>query len=357
MKPAVSVIMATRNYGRFLPTAVESVLGQTFADLEFVIVDDGSTDDTSSVVRPYLVDQRVRYTRISHCGAAAARNIGIRLARAPLLAFLDGDDVWMPAKLTRQLALFQADPDLGVVYTRRWPIDEQGRFLEYQQPSLYRGQVLEVLFHTNFVCFSSALVRRAVFDDVGFFDENLSLAIDYDLWLRVALSYRFDYVDEPLTFYRTGHPSLSCRTEQRLVTATHIMRRFLDEWGGRQVLDPGVIRRAEAETYCHLGLARRGRSRWAALPCYLRSLLLAPAYGPSWKGLVSLPLPESLRRCLRRILGRPVDWSVRRPLASFPLPAMALSLPAGWGVTHSLQEAQPVASRLQDNGCPQCSDR
>ncbi len=315
MNPSVSVVIATYNYARYLRAALESVRRQTFDSWELVVVDDGSTDATPQVVRPYLADPRVRYHRTGHAGVAAAKNAGVRLARAPLVAFLDADDVWMPTKLARQAALFRADPPLGVAYTRRWLIDEEGRRLEYEQPPLFRGRVLDELFRTNFVCFSSAMVRRAALDDAGPFDEGLALAVDYDLWLRVALRYRFDYVDEPLVEYRTGHANLSSRTEERLVTALRIMHRFLDEQGGRAALRPAAIRYAEAETCYHIGLARRPVSRLAALPWYLRALAQAPAYGPAWRGLFSLPLPESARRLLRRALGRPVDWSVRRPIA------------------------------------------
>jgi cellulose synthase/poly-beta-1,6-N-acetylglucosamine synthase-like glycosyltransferase len=314
----VSVVIATRNYARFLPAAVESALSQTFPDLELVIVDDGSTDETSAVVQTYLSDARVRYLRTSHRGASAARNTGLRLVRAPLVAFLDADDSWMPAKLVRQVALFQRDPALGVAYSRRRLIDQQGRFLEYQQPRLHRGWVLPALFGTNFICFSTAVVRRSVFDDVGFFDESLPLAIDYDLWLRVALNYRFDYVDEPLACYRTGHASLSVRDEERQGLVLGIMQRFFEEHGGPSTLDPAVFRLAQVETYCRLGLARRQRSRWAALPCYLRALFLSPLSGRAWKGLGSVPLPEVVRRSLRWALGKPLDWSVRCPLPSSP---------------------------------------
>ena len=322
MNPAVSVVTATHNYGRFLRGAVESVLAQTFGDFELIVIDDGSTDATPRIVRPYLNDSRVRYLRTAHRGQAAAKNAGVELASAPLIAFLDGDDIWLPTKLERQVALFQADPDLGVVYARRWLIDEQGRHLEYEQPSLYRGLVLEALFRTNFVCFSSAVVRRSVLEESGAFDEGLALAIDYDLWLRVALRHRFDFVDEPLVEYRTGHASLSCRTEERLATVTRIMQRFLDDLGGRGMLDPTIIRRAQAETCYHIGLARRRSSRFAAVPWYLRALLLSPRYGLAWRGLASLPLPEAARRFLRRILGRPEDWSIRRPKSPQPLPAV-----------------------------------
>jgi glycosyltransferase involved in cell wall biosynthesis len=315
MKPAVSVLIPTFNYGRFLGGAIASVLAQTFRDFEVIVIDDASDDDTGEVIQRFLTEPRLRYYRTSHLGPSGARNLGLRYARAPLVAFLDADDLWLPRKLERQLKLLRANPEVGVVYTRRLVIDPDGRQLEYQQPPLYRGHVLNEIFHRNFVCFSSSLVRRPVFDQVGYFDQELGLAVDFDFWLRAAARYRFDYVDEPLVKYRTGHANLSSRAEERLATVDRIMHRFLDRRGGRLMLDPKVVRRAFAEIYFDMGLLRRQRSRLAALPCYVRALALTPGWGLAWHGLASLPLPERVRRWFRRALGRPADWSVRKPVS------------------------------------------
>jgi glycosyltransferase involved in cell wall biosynthesis len=305
MSPAVSVVIATYNYGRFLAGALRSALAQTCTDVEVLVVDDGSTDDTPDVVRGFLQDPRVRYHRTAHQGQPRAKNTGIRLATAPLVAFLDADDLWLPHKLERQVERFAADPGLGVVYSRRLLMDEEGHDLEYPQPPLYRGNVVAEMFRDNFVCFSSAVVRREVFREAGLFDETIPLAIDYDLWLRAASRFRFDYVDEPLVRYRVGHANLSQRGEERRQIAMLIMRRFLKEYGGQALIGRLAVRRAWAETYCNLGLARRARSRLAALPWYLRAMAMAPWRGAVWKGLVSLALSEAGRRLLRRWLGRP----------------------------------------------------
>lgn len=314
MSPAVSVITCTYNCAQYLPSAIESVLDQTYEDLELILVDDGSTDDTPAVVETYLKDERVRYYRLNHLGHASAKNVGLRLAQAPLVAFLDADDLWLATKLERQLALFQADPTLGVVYTPSLLMDATGRELEKKQPAFFRGQVLDELFRTNFVCFSSSMVRAEVFHTVGMFDEELPLAVDFDLWLRVAMHYRFDYVAEPLVKYRTGHGNLSSRLEERLTIVNAIMDRFLHERGGQALVEPEMVRLAKTETFYHLGLVRRRRSRLAALPCFLRALALTPSFGPAWKGLASLPLPETVRRWCRVALGKQADWSIRRPI-------------------------------------------
>src|SRR3954466_13662420 len=107
--------MAAKNYARFLPEAVESVLAQTVADWELVVIDDGSSDHTPRAVAPYLPDHRVRYFRSDTLGQPRAKNLGIALARGQLVAFLDADDAWEPTKLEKQLALF-AKPEVGVVF-------------------------------------------------------------------------------------------------------------------------------------------------------------------------------------------------------------------------------------------------
>jgi glycosyltransferase involved in cell wall biosynthesis len=303
-QPGVSVVVATYNYGRYLRGAVDSVLAQTFRDHEIIIVDDGSDDDTAEVIQPYLADARIRYLRTDHLGQPRAKNAGIRLARAPLIAILDADDLWLPAKLERQVALFRADSELGVVYTRRHRIDPDGRGLPYVQPVLYRGDVLEEMFRNNFICHSSVMIRRAVLDRVGLFDESIPLAIDFDLWLRAALHFRFDYVDEPLVKYRTGHANLSRREEERLGIAMGMMRRFLDERGGRARIRPSMIRRAWGEIYCHMGMVVQERSRPAALSWYLRALAQDPAFGETWWALLTLAIPLRVRSVLRRCLRR-----------------------------------------------------
>jgi glycosyltransferase involved in cell wall biosynthesis len=313
MRPTVSVVIATYNHGRFLSAAIASVLAGTFADFEIIVVDDGSSDDTAEVIFPYLADRRLRYYRKAHQGLSAARNLGIRFAQAPLLAFLDADDLWLPEKLEKQLALFRRDPGLGVVYARRLLIDEEGEPIDCQDPQLYRGHILPEIFRRNFVCFSSAVVRAAVFRKVGLFDEELPLAMDYDFWLRAAREFRFDYVDRPLIKYRTGHASLSQRIEERLAMVDGIMRRFLDRQGGRKLVKPLVVRQARAELFYHMSVLRRQRSRLSALPWIMRSLTLCPGYGLAWKGLAALPLPETVRRWVRRALGRPVNWTDQLP--------------------------------------------
>src|SRR5262249_10206580 len=150
---------------------IDSVLAQTFQDFEIIIVDDGSTDETPYIIRPYLNDARLHYLRTEHLGQPAAKNAGIRQCRGEFVAFLDADDLWLPTKLEKQVALFRSDPDLGVVHTRIQPINSSGqRLMIHEERPLYRGWVLERIFHRPFICFSSSMIPRTVLDDVGSFD-------------------------------------------------------------------------------------------------------------------------------------------------------------------------------------------
>jgi glycosyltransferase involved in cell wall biosynthesis len=309
MSPKVSVLVATYNCGNYLRETLQSVLAQTVSDYEVVIVDDGSDDGTEEVVQSFIADGRFRYYRTEHRGQPAAKNLAVVVSRAPLLAFLDADDVWVADKLERQLQLLDEQPDVGVVYSRRTLIDEASRPVPYQQPVLHRGHILPQIFQDNFICFSSVVVRRRVFDQVGAFDERLPLAVDYELWLRVASHFPFDYVDTPLLHYRTGHASLSRRAEERLHIVIDVMRRFLDERGGRHLVPRRVVSRAQAETRYHLALLTRDRSAWEAAGWCVRALSFVPWYCPAWKGLVSILFPETGRRLLRQLLGRPVEWN------------------------------------------------
>jgi glycosyltransferase involved in cell wall biosynthesis len=307
MNPTVSIIVASYNFGRFIAAALESVRLQTMADFEAIVVDDGSTDDSLAIIGQFLDDDRIRLVRQKHGGQARAKNRGMDEARGHFVAFLDADDYWQPHKLERQLSEF-ADSSVGVVFSRRSLIDESGRPLGVRAARLPSGVVLDEMFRQNFICFSSAIMRREVIEHVGRFDERLDLAIDYDFWLRVAQHYAFAYVDEPLAAYRIGHDNLSRRQLDRLQTAQFVMQRFLKCYGGERMLDRRAIHRAEAETLTHLGLLARGYSRTTAISCVARALRKRPFSAEAWRGLAAALLPPSLLRLIRWWRGRDGAW-------------------------------------------------
>lgn len=271
MTPRVSVLIATRDYGQYLAEALRSVQTQTFTDWECVLVDDGSRDNTTQVVQTFLADPRFRVVRSDNLGQARAKNLALRLSQAPLVAFLDGDDVWLPSKLDRQVRIMDAHPLLGVCFTRRFLINPRGELLTAARPTLPRGNIFDDVLLTNTVCFSSVLVRRTVLDHVGGFDVGMQLAIDYDLWLRVAKHYPFDFIDEPLVKYRTGHANLSQRIVERIITVFSTMRRCLLRRRHATTTPPNVQREAWGSTCRTLGYVLRDREPLRAMSWYCRA--------------------------------------------------------------------------------------
>ena len=287
--PKVSVVITCYNYARFLPMAVDSALGQTYPNVEVVVVNDGSPDETAEVMKRYLDDPRIVYVEQANSGQAVAKNNGIRAATAEFIAFLDADDAWHETKLDKQMKLF-SNPEVGVVYTGVTFVDQRGEAIQVSESTLRpprSGRITEVLFVDNIVPFSSAVVRRACFEKAGMMDTSLRMAIDWDLWLRISVHFEFDFVAEPLTFYRMGHEGQMSRNyEVREVDQMRIMRRFIDANPG--LLRPSLIRWVMAYSYCNRGYHFRRSDGARSFRCYMAALRWRWCHKPAWVGLAKL---------------------------------------------------------------------
>lgn len=217
--PNVSVVIPAYNAARHVAGAIESALAETDVDVEVIVVDDGSQDDTADVAR--AVSPRVRVLRRGNGGPGAARNAGIAAARAPLVAFLDADDRWRPGGLARRLAALEAEPSAVLVHALVTFVDEEGREipfdpLAYRVPAdVRRGWVLRALFWHNFVHTSTVVARRDALCAVGGFDERREIIEDYDLWLRLAERGRFAFLPEVAAVYRWHARSLGRTNVER----------------------------------------------------------------------------------------------------------------------------------------------
>ena len=204
--PKVSVIIPTYNGQRYLADTIESVLAQSMPDLEVIIIDDGSTDNTPGLVQDFIKrNQRVRYFRQERKGVSAARNRGISESRAKFIAFIDHDDLWLPEKLEKQLALFDADPGIALVYARTMIINELGRpkgmVGGLVRPQ--RGNCFEKLLEGNFIPLSSAVVKKDALVALGvWFVQDLEMLEEIELFLRLAYSFRIDYCGQILAQWR-----------------------------------------------------------------------------------------------------------------------------------------------------------
>jgi glycosyltransferase involved in cell wall biosynthesis len=200
----VSVVIPTHNRASLLGGAISSVLGQTFRDLELVVVDDGSNDNPEQVVRSFS-DPRIQFVRHPQPrGGSAARNTGIRSTTGAYVAFLDDDDEWYPDKLALQVDLMEKSPaKVGLIYGGYDVAnDSDGQTAWTRVPAL-RGDLHAALMSFNPVGGTSVvLIRRECLEEVGGFDETLTSFQDYDLWIRLAERYEFDFLVKPLYRYR-----------------------------------------------------------------------------------------------------------------------------------------------------------
>jgi glycosyltransferase involved in cell wall biosynthesis len=283
----VSVVIATYNMGQYLPRAVQSVLRQSYPNIEVLIVDDGSTDDTPAVVRQWDGEPRVRAWRQPNGGQARARNQGVAGSRGQFVAFLDADDEWMPDKLERQMPLFTGRPGLGVVYSDFERMDADGRPLPKGGPvQMYRGSVSGPLLIDNFVSFQTAVVRRECLERHGAFDESVRMGDDYELWLRLSAHCEFDFIAEPTVHYRIWPGQMSTNYRRRYESGIRTMQAFLER--NPRLVKPSVVRTAWAHTYKGRGdCTLWHEQRWgAALRDYLRALSFQPGYWPAWRAIL-----------------------------------------------------------------------
>lgn len=200
MSPRISVVIPTYNYGHYLPTAIASVREQKWPDLEIIVVDDGSTDETPRVMEELAGDD-LRYLRQPNAGAAAARNLGIRESNGEWIAFLDADDFWMPDKLAIQMGELQKHPTASFSYA-----DVRERFVDGTESNLecepVRKSLILKLLTGNAFSTPTVIVRRQCFQEVGLFDEKLRTGEDWDMWLRLAAHFECIYVARPLALVR-----------------------------------------------------------------------------------------------------------------------------------------------------------
>lgn len=201
--PFFSVVIPTFNRAHCVIRAVDSVLAQTFTDFECIVVDDGSTDDTSQLLSPYK--NKIQYRHITHSGVSTARNTGITLAKGEWLAFLDSDDLWLPQKLSVQYEYIQSHPDILIHQTDEMWIRKGRRVNPMKKHQKKEGHIFEDCLHLCLVSPSAVVVHRSVFEKVGMFDERMPACEDYDLWLRVAWQYYIGFVPEKLIVKYGGH--------------------------------------------------------------------------------------------------------------------------------------------------------
>jgi glycosyltransferase involved in cell wall biosynthesis len=222
--PLISVVVPAFNAAATIQDTLHSISQQTYRNLEIIVVDDGSTDDTAAVARRHSHgDRRLRIVAQRNGGVASARNAGLQASKGTFIAFIDADDLWHPTKIAKQIAALQAGgPEMALIYSPFRIIDSDGKVLASPRKYGVSGWVLHRHFHTNLVGNGSALlVRRSVLEEFGGFDSWLRTqgaegCEDLLLQLRIATRYRFGEVSEYLVGYRRLPSNMSSNAEQMI---------------------------------------------------------------------------------------------------------------------------------------------
>ncbi|MDO9504988.1 glycosyltransferase family A protein [Hydrogenophaga sp.] len=314
--PKVSVVIPVRNGKDYLQQALDSVLQQSFNDLELLLINDGSTDDDYD--RYALEDARVRVIHLAGTGVAAARNVGTGQARGELIAFLDADDVWFPGKLAAQVRYMDSHPEVGVVFGSflRWESGPDGAFAPaaslmtdcsgLEQPEAARsGWLYTRLLMGLLVGMNTAMVRRSVIDAIGGFNVSMQQGEDYDFWLKASRIAEMHALDGTVALYRIHKASAMHRLAPGNALTTLLQAAKL-RWGLRgptgEPLSEAVFERRLAQIHFGHGYAHFwDGSRSVARRSFYRAI--RARYRP-WRSaayVVLCSLPEVIRKRLQQV--------------------------------------------------------
>lgn len=240
-QPHVSVVIPVRNGKDYLQEALDSVLKQSFTDLELLLINDGSTDDDYD--RYAIQDQRIRVIHLAGTGVSRARNVGMAQSRGEFIAFLDADDLWFPGKLEAQVRYFDSHPDVGVVFGKfiRWPVLPDGGFAptssliqDVAQLSKTEeersGWLYTRLLDGLLVGMNTAVVRRSVYEAIGGFNESMRQGEDYDFWLKASRIAQMHSLDGDVALYRI-HPASAMHRLSKDNQLSILLKMATMRWG------------------------------------------------------------------------------------------------------------------------------
>lgn len=223
----VSVVIPAYNKADLTIKTVESVLGQTYENIEVIVVDDGSTDDTKKKLQ--LFGDRITYICKQNGGASSARNVGIKQATGEYIALIDCDDIYYPEKIAKSVECLEKKSDYGFVYTGAYFMNGDGDVISEHGISDHpaSGWIASRLIVKNFICNSTAVIRRECFEKVGYFDEKIFIPADWDMLLRLAERYKAAYIDDKLTGYRLSDSYTASNMEMGINEIIYVLNKAL----------------------------------------------------------------------------------------------------------------------------------
>ena len=199
----ISVVIPSYNRKDFLKRSIDSAINQTKKPLEIIVVDDGSTDGTETMIKSDY--DFVKFIKQKNKGVSAARNIGIKVSIGEWICFLDSDDEWKKDKLEKQINAVKSNPSYKFFHSNEIWIKNGIRINQKKKHKKYGGDIFDKCLDMCRISPSSVMIDKTVFDEVGNFNENLVVCEDYELWLRICDKYRVFFIDEPLIIKYGGH--------------------------------------------------------------------------------------------------------------------------------------------------------
>lgn len=260
--PLISVIITTFNRRDFILEAVESVLSQTYKNIEIIIVDDGSTDNTERLIYDIYGDnEKVSFFYKENGKRASAFNLGLDKSGGDYIAILDSDNRYLPHRIESGLRALQENPGYDISYADIVTINEEGKEIHRSNMSRYSGNISKYLVYDNCVSINTALVPRYCFDVLGPMDVSYKRSDDYELWLRLSTKYRFLYIKDFWSEYRVMENQLSSNTIGRLDVNLRLIHEFKDNYAGsvsKKDIYKGLCRIHSLKSLYYSGLNKKG---------------------------------------------------------------------------------------------------
>lgn len=306
----VSVVIPCYNSALYIDEAIRSVLAQTYQNVETIVVDDGSTDDTKAVLIPYL--DRVTYIHQENRGVSAARNLGVHHAKGQLIAFLDADDIWMPNKLEKQVEFLQKRPEVSLVFGDAEIFDVSGIIVrsfisekriasDLADSEIVMTESFLLLIRENFIVTSTVAVRRSCLEKVGGFDESLRSVEDRDLWLRIGRTFAIGYIPVVVTRKRVHESNLSSNNLVATISRVRALEKAWLSVRDKDIQSRAGVESALAESYFWCGHKYFARGKYREAQSHFRRSLSKRVYARTVAYYVATFLGGAIVTRLRRL--------------------------------------------------------
>lgn len=315
----ITVIMPVYNGERYLEQAIQSALGQTYRNFELIVVDDGSSDQSTKIVEQHLSDERVVLLRNEkNMGVAASRNHALKFAKGDLITFLDQDDIWLPNKLELQVSAIENHPDIGLLHAGHARIDTNSELLPaYRQlpPDRFGNveakidvrDVFGEIFISNNIQPLTTMIPRKVLDEVGWFNAELPGVDDYELWLRIALRYPIGHLQTIVGYWRAHPGQQSNQGYRMLMIRLKAVDLILSRFHEAKQRVPGKTFRKRMHGMCTSAANYTMyylHDYLVARDLFARALKYHPLDLPSWGKYAYCALPSPLREGIKKVKGQ-----------------------------------------------------